>query len=469
MNRLIQLYKTIYGIAPESIVPITGSASTRRYYRLSGSESVIGTVGTDRRENEAFLYLTAHFRSCGLNVPEVLAVSDDCMAYLQQDLGNTSLLDVVKANGIAETMPMLKQSVESLASFNYLGAKGLDSTRCFPRAAMDHRSIMWDLNYFKYCFLKPSGVAFDEDRLEDAFVRLAAEVECNPEDNVMMRDFQSRNIMISHNEPYLIDYQGARMGTGLYDLASLLWQSRLDPDADVRRELAECYRAAAGRISGTEIRDFDRRLTQQALFRVMQVLGAYGFRGMIEGNAAFIAPMATSLGYLRPLCEVVDADPYLLTVLRSAAEHHPSMSVSAQGRLKVKVLSFSYKRGLPKDWTGNGGGFVFDCRALPNPGRYEQYKALTGMDKPVIDFLESDGEILEFLGQCEALVERSVKRYLRRGFTDLMVCFGCTGGQHRSVYAAQWMAERLTQKYPVIVELIHREQKVYKTYGETDQ
>ncbi|MDE5799955.1 MAG: phosphotransferase, partial [Paramuribaculum sp.] len=440
MNRLIQLYNTIYGSAPVSIEPITGSASSRSYYRLEGVETVIGTIGTDRRENEAFLYLTGHFRSCGLNVPEVLAVSFDRMAYLQQDLGHTSLLDWVKANGIADSMSMLKRSVESLAAFNYVGAKDLDSSRCFPRAAMDHRSIMWDLNYFKYCFLKPSGIAFDEDRLEDAFSRLAAEVEYNPEGDVMIRDFQSRNILLYQGNPYLIDYQGARLGTGLYDLASLLWQSRLNLDADARAELAECYRAAVGRISGAEIRDFERRLALQALFRVMQVLGAYGFRGMIEGNAAFISPMATSLRYLHSLCGVVDIDPYLLSVLRAAAENHPSMSTPAEGRLKVRVMSFSYKKGLPKDWTGNGGGFVFDCRALPNPGRYEQYKSLTGMDKPVIDFLEADGEILEYLSQCEALVDRSVRRYLQRGFTDFMICFGCTGGQHRSVYSAHWMA-----------------------------
>ena len=137
--------------------------------------------------------------------------------------------------------------------------------------------------------------------------------------------------------------------------------------------------------------------------------------------------------------------------------------MNTEKQLTVKVISFSYRRGIPEDNSGNGGGYVFDCRYVHNPGRYDEYKPLTGLDQPVIDFLEKDGEITEFLTNIYALTDAHVKRYIERGFTNLMICFGCTGGQHRSVYSAQHTAEHIHKKFGVRVELIHREQNVEQT------
>ena len=459
MNILEELYLSQYHQHPDNMNLITGSASSRRYYRLTGNTDVIGTIGNDKRENDAFVYRSNTLSKANLNVPRVIVVSPDGMSYLQEDLGNDSLLSIIQKNGEEKSIDILLDTIELLVDFNYRGSERVDTSRCFPREAMDRRSVMWDLNYFKYCFLKPWSINFDEDRLEDAFEEFADDIVYNPEGTLMARDFQSRNILIHNSQPYLIDFQGARKGTGLYDLASLLWQSRLNLSESIRTKLAAHYREKARLYLGKDIADFEQRLAKQALFRVMQVLGAYGFRGLVDGNSQFITPIAKSLEYLENLSEKAQVNQYLLAVLKEAASHHHIIPTSSES-LTIKVMSFSYKKGIPKDWSGNGGGFVFDCRALPNPGRYEEYKRYTGLDKPVIDYLENDGEILRFIKECEALVDRAVEKYLSRGFTSLMVCFGCTGGQHRSVYAAQQMAMHIAKRKGVTVDLWHREQNI---------
>lgn len=132
--------------------------------------------------------------------------------------------------------------------------------------------------------------------------------------------------------------------------------------------------------------------------------------------------------------------------------------------LTVTIYSFSFKKGIPEDNSGNGGGYVFDCRSTHNPGKYDEYKQLTGLDQPVIDFLEKDGEILEFLSSVYTLVDHHVARFLERGFEHLQVSFGCTGGQHRSVYSAQHTAEHIKEKFPTVsIELIHRERGIQQT------
>lgn len=459
LKRLYDLYRLLYGCEPSDVEPITGSASARRYLRMYGpAATVIGTIGTDVRENQAFLYLSDYLAGKGLPVPKVMAVSDDNMAYLQMDLGDDTLYKRVLSDGVEASMPMLRSVVGMLARFHSADMSDFDASHCYPRHSMDSRSVMWDLNYFKYCCLKPSGIEPDDDRLEDAFAEFCAKVVTADGNGIILRDFQSRNVMIHDGKPYVIDFQGARIGNGLYDLASLLWQSRLDLSEGVRDSLAGYYCAERGLDRSA----FVRELHREALLRVLQVLGTYGFRGMIKGNAAFIEPLARSLQYLQNLIDTVDDDipAYLAEVCHELTTTHPAMTVARTNGLTVRVMSFSYRKGIPADWSGNGGGFVFDCRALPNPGRYEQYKRMTGRDIPVIEFLENDGEIIEYLEQCYALVRRSVRVYLKRGFSSLMVCFGCTGGQHRSVYSAEWMARKLSEEFGVRIDLQHREQGI---------
>ena len=464
MNELKNLYASVFGSAPDTMVRIGVSGSGREYYRMSGASTVIGTIGTSDMENEAFLAFSRLFAANHLPVPEVIAVSPDGHCYLQQDLGDLSLYDLIAARS-EDAGPLLHGTVRLLPHFQYVETRGFDFSKCYPRRELDRRSAMWDLNYFKYSFLKPSGVEFDENQLETDFERIASAVVSNPSRTLLLRDFQSRNIMISEGRSYVIDYQGARLGDGLYDLASFVWQPRAGFSDKLRRSLADTYRNEAERLTGRRIADFDYRLDRMVLFRSLQVLGAYGFRGLVERKAMFLECIPVAL---RILCD---------TLGRLSADHLPALSDAvdalcaldrfapasdSDGKLTVKVMSFSYKRGIPEDFTGNGGGFVFDCRGMHNPGRYDAYKPLTGMDRPVIDFLERQGEIQTFMEHCYGMVDPSVECYLRRGFTNLSVCFGCTGGRHRSVCGAEHLARHLSEKFGVRIHLVHREQGVDK-------
>lgn len=323
---------------------------------------------------------------------------------------------------------------------------------------------MWDLNYFKYCFLKPSGITFDESALEDDFRRLSADLTDGDAVAFMYRDFQSRNVMVHDGQPWFIDFQGGRRGPYLYDVASFLWQARAGFSDELRSELVGEYVDSLSRYITVDETQLRQRLELFVLFRTLQVLGAYGFRGYFERKRHFIDSIPPAIANLRPLiAKFGDRYDSLCDALRRLTEL-PAYNQSDKPGLTVRVYSFSYKKGIPEDPSGNGGGFVFDCRAIHNPGRYDRYKQLSGLDRPVIEFLEHDGEILAFLDHCYALVDASVQRYLSRGFTDLSVSFGCTGGQHRSVYSAQHMAEHLSEKFGVRVELEHREQRIKRTF-----
>lgn len=470
MNELESLYESLTGSAPSSVVPLAGEGSARRYWRLTGVRDVVGAVGTSRRENDAFVYLSGFFRAHGLPVPEVLAVSADGMTYLQQDVGDTSLYSLIAAAGgdWPAVEPLLHRVMELLPRFQTSASDvSFDLSRCYPRQAMDRRAAMWDLNYFKYCFLKPSGVEFDEDCLEDDFQTLAEAAADNPDGLLMLRDCQSRNVMIDGSgNPYFIDFQGARFGDGLYDVASFVWQARAGFPAELRERLVDTYRSALARELGYEPAGFSRRLEVMVLFRILQTLGAYGFRGFVEHKAQFLTTIPQAIANLRESLERLPDGfvPYLAEVLRTMTSLPRFAARGDADGLTVTVMSFSYKKGMPEDASGNGGGFVFDCRGMHNPGRYEQYKPLTGRDRPVIEFLEQRGEIQPFLEHCYALVDPSVECYMRRGFTDLMVCFGCTGGRHRSVYGAEHMARHLSERYGVRVRLVHREQGIEEVF-----
>ena len=466
-------------------VALTALGSNRRYYRIYSDDksmSLIGVQGTSRDENHAFLTMDEHFLKQGLNVPRVLAVSDDEMAYVQEDLGDTLLFNYIaegrKTGVFCESeKAMLRQTVRALARFQVKAAEDFNFKVCYPQPEFNLRSIRWDLNYFKYCFLKATGLEFQEDKLENEFERLAYILLQQKKMNAFMyRDFQSRNVMIAPSKenpeelvPYFIDFQGGRRGPVYYDVASFLWQAKANFHDELRNELISEYLDELSKYMEVDKQEFYATLRHFVLFRTMQVLGAYGFRGYFEKKPHFLQSIPFAIENLRRLLKnSADDYPYLIEVLHEMTEMKQFKEVNVRKPLVVKVYSFSYKKGIPADDSGNGGGFVFDCRAVNNPGKYERYTYFTGMDEPVIKFLEQDGEILPLLDSAYKLVDASVKRYIDRGFRNLMVSFGCTGGQHRSVYAAEKMAEHLNSKFGVEVQLIHREQNVERTLPEHD-
>lgn len=463
---LAQLYQSYTGEAPTSIEPLPGAGSNRKYFRLKGKESLIGVYGTSTEENRAFIYMARHFSQKGLPVPRILAEAADQSAYLQDDLGDISLFQFIKqgresGNFSDEETNILKRTIRLLPQIQFEGSKDMDFSYCYPLATFNHRSVLWDLNYFKYCFLKATGLEFQENLLEDDFERMADTLLQIEPQVFMYRDFQSRNIMIREEKPYFIDFQGGRKGPFYYDVASFLWQAKANYPDSLRQELLDEYLDALRPYHAIDKEQFLTTLRHFVLFRTLQVLGAYGFRGYFEKKAHFIQSVPYAIENLRQLLETDFPEyPYLCLMLRKLTELPQFASIRNRRKLTVRVMSFSYKKGIPEDPSGNGGGYVFDCRAVHNPGKYEQYKQLTGRDKPVIDFLEQDGEILQFLEHVDALADAHVQRFLERGFTNLSICFGCTGGQHRSVYSAEHVAHHLNEKFGIRIRLIHREQHI---------
>ncbi len=459
---------------------ITGSGSNRIYLRLddTGQGSLIAVYGTCIEENKAFVNMAGHFAGKGLPVPKVMGdLSGDGHFYLQEDLGRHSLFDTL-AEGrnkggdySEEEEKLLHRTIAQLPRMQFLGGEGLRGEWCYPKAEFDRQGILFDLNYFKYCFLKAAVSDVDELALDDDFNRLAEALlrrDGYPW-GFLYRDFQARNVMLTpEGEPRFIDFQGGRRGPVFYDLASFLWQAAARYPQPLRERLVDTYLLHAKPFVGeVDKGEFDKRLQLFVLFRLMQVLGAYGFRGYFEKKAHFLTSIPPAIENIKDLSDTEESPlkdlPYLCKVLAEVcAKPEYKMREKRQG-LTVRVFSFSYKRGIPDDLSGNGGGYVFDCRSTHNPGRYEPYKQLTGLDQPVIDFLENDGEILTFLESVYQLADAHVGRYLERGFTDLMFSFGCTGGQHRSVYSAEHLAHHLHEKFGIKVELTHREQNIHKT------
>lgn len=467
MEKLQQLFLQYAGYPARTCQPLTPAGSNRQYFRLCADGlPVIGVVGTSQRENEAFLALAAHLRGKGLPVPEVFAVSEDRLCYLLQDLGDVSLFDLLmgaqKRGRYDEAdIELLRQVMRLLPDVQWLGAQGLDFSQCYPSPELNRRGIQWDLHYFKYCFLKATGLEFEEERLEDDFDRMADILLADASDTFMYRDFQSRNVMIHDGQPWLIDFQGGRRGPVEYDLVSFLWQARARFTPEMRRELIDEYLQSASRYRLFSRETFDQRLRYFVLFRILQVLGAYGYRGYFEHKAHFVQSIPMAIDNLRDLLgEDFTEFPYLTALLREMVSLPLWASYKEPETLTVRIASFSYKKGIPDDASGNGGGFVFDCRAIHNPGRYAEYKQLTGRDAPVIAFLDREEAMQEFLDHVYGIVDYSVEKYSSRGFKNLMVCFGCTGGQHRSVYSAEHLAAHLAEKYGVRVILTHREQGV---------
>jgi aminoglycoside/choline kinase family phosphotransferase len=465
---LQELYQRWSGQPAERILPVSAHGSIRQYYRIVGSEGgVIGVFNPDRRENKAFLALSAHFKRHGLPVPEIHLSDLDRHIYLEQDLGDETLFSVAAAIREAEgfggrLIDLYKRVLEILPHFQISAGRDLDYTVCYPRGRFDEQSIRWDLNYFKYYFLKLAQVRFDEQALENDFDRFVEFLLQADGEYFLYRDFQSRNIMWFEDQLYFIDYQGGRRGALQYDVASLLLEAKADLPWAVRDELLEHYLEVVSKLIPLEREVFVRHYCGYALIRTMQAFGAYGLRGLYEGKSHFLRSIPYALRNLEGLLERA---PWLLQLpmLADACRQLVESAYLRQlGRemgpgLTVHIQSFSYQNGLPRDRTGHGGGFVFDCRSLPNPGRFPEYAGLTGKDEEVIRFLEKDSAVQEFLDQTAALVIQTVDHHRRRGFTDLTVAFGCTGGQHRSVFCAERLAAHLACGKGIRIDLLHRE------------
>ena len=472
MEKLQQLFHQYTGHETTTCQQLTADGSPRRYYRLiAGDTSLIGAIGTSPEENEAFIAIARQMRSQGIPAPEIYAVDDDRMRYLQEDLGDTSLFDLLmkaQQHGSYEEddIEMLRRVMRLLPDIQWGTAEGFNFDCCYPSAVLDRRGIQWDLHYFKYCFLKATGLEFEEERLEDDFDRLASVLLYDNFQTFMYRDFQSRNIMIHEGTPYLIDFQGGRRGPIEYDLVSFLWQARARFTPDIRHILIQEYLASARRYRSFDEEVFHHRLRYFVLFRTLQVLGAYGYRGYFEHKAHFVQSIPMAIDNLRTLLQEDFTDlPYLTTLLRQLTTLPLFATAKEENELTVRIYSFSYKKGIPSDNSGNGGGFVFDCRAIHNPGRYDEYKSLTGRDEPVISFLDKEEAMQQFLTQIYDMVGYSVKKYQSRGFRNLMVSFGCTGGQHRSVYCAEHLAAYLNDTFGVRVILTHREQGITQEFA----
>lgn len=461
------LFESWHQQKPDRVSPLAPSGSNRKYFRIFyGDKTCIGAFNPDIRENEAFLTLSEHFLSLDLPVPDVYARDADGLCYLVSDLGDTTLFSLLPHDPAIKTfnkhtMNLYRKVLDWLPAFQVKGKQGLNFNICYPRHAFDRHSMMWDLNYFKYYFLKISGIGFDEQKLEDDFERFTQHLVNVPSEFFLYRDFQSRNIMIVDEEPYFIDYQGGRKGALQYDLASLLFDAKANIPFDQRQVMLDHYVESLKKWVTFDENLFRKNFYDFVVMRILQALGSYGFRGGVEKKALFLQSVPYALKNLRWLADqdyLPKITPHLSSLIEKMAATAPSdiLPRPAKG-LTLHIRSFAYKNGIPPDEWGNGGGFVFDCRALPNPGRETRFSEFTGKDKPVIDFLEKEDSVADFLFSITNITENSVQNYLDRGFNNLMISFGCTGGQHRSVFCAERLAQHLGKSFDVNIDLVHRE------------
>ena len=469
MDILKTLFEKHFRVPVEHVQPVQGElgGSGRKIIRLTAKGiSAIGILYGVREENIAFLEFSRHFRKHGLPVPEIYGEALEQGAYLEQDLGDVSLFEFLSKHRKGEAVSpqavaAYRDAIAVLPRFQIEAGRDLNYKVCYPRESFDRQSIAWDLNYFKYYFLRLAGIPFSEQALEDDFDRLTELLLSAERNYFLYRDFQSRNIMLAGGRPYFLDYQGGRKGALQYDVASLLYDAKADLPPELRQQLLDHYLETLGGFIDLKREAFMKYYYAYVYIRIMQALGAYGFRGFYERQVHFLQSVPYALKNLRWLLHNVTLPVALPTLMQ--AFHSMLASEKLQGlasdadNLVVRIVSFSFHRGLPKDDSGNGGGFVFDGRSLPNPGREERFKALTGRDAPVIDYLNQQESAHQFLASVMSLVDASVNNYQQRGFKHLMVSFGCTGGQHRSVYLAEQVAKRLRGRSGVEVVVQHRE------------
>ena len=466
---LKRLFEQHFHLPVELVQPLQGElgGSGRKIFRLaSDKHTAIGILYDVREENVAFLEFSRHFRRRGLPVPEIYAEDLNNGAYLEEDLGDTTLFEFLSKNRTGEhitpqALDAYRKVVDALPCFQIQAGRDLNYKVCYPCASFDQQSIAWDLNYFKYYFLKLAGVPFNEQGLEGDFRRLAKFLLSADRDYFLYRDFQSRNVMLRDGHPFFLDYQGGRKGALQYDIASLLYDAKADLPPEVRQQLLDHFIERLAGFIEVKREAFMRHYYAYVYVRIMQALGAYGFRGFYERKAHFLQSVPYALKNLRWLlhhAQVPVALPTLMAAFQNILGSEKLLSLASRTeKLTVGIFSFSYHRGVPQDETGHGGGFVFDSRSLPNPGREERFKVFTGKDAPVIDYLDQQESVHQFLASVISLVDASVNNYQRRGFKSLTVSFGCTGGQHRSVYLAEQLAARLRARNGVEVVVRHLE------------
>ncbi|MEE1096835.1 MAG: RNase adapter RapZ [Bacteroidales bacterium] len=457
------LFYRTYGVMPNEFESLSAHGSARKYFRLrSATLTVIGAYNSDEKENLAFVSYANQLSDRGLNVPKIIAVDEKQNVYLQEDLGDLTLFDYIKTASEEDVKKIYTKIVKILPRWQVEATKGFDYTNAYPRQRFDAQSIQWDLNYFKYYFLKLAEIPFDEESLEADFAVLKdylLNCEC---EYFLYRDFQSRNIMLHKNDVYFIDFQGARQGALQYDVASLLYDAKANLSEELREELLQVYLEELSKYISIDKEEFVNKYYAYVYIRIMQAMGSYGYRGYFQGKTHFLQSIPYALENIALLQKNKRLKlelPCLNFVFASMLENDRLKKISNDNyQLTINVKSFSFKKGYPQDTSGNGGGYVFDCRCLPNPGRYEEYKDKTGLDEEVIDYLEKEQEVEQFYNNAKQMVLQSVEKYKERKFTFLSVYFGCTGGRHRSVYMTQRLAKDLEKDSKLKVIIQHIEQ-----------
>ncbi len=454
MEVLERLFEKHFRAPVERVQPLQGQlgGSGRNIIRLANtSQTAIGILYPVREENVAFLEFSRHFRRHGLPVPQIYAEDLTSGAYLEEDFGDLTLFEFLSTNRSGpdirpEVVEAYRKVVQVLPRFQIDAGKDLNYKVCYPRASFDRQSIAWDLNYFKYYFLRLAGISFNEQALENDFGRLTKFLLTADHDYFLYRDFQSRNVMLRDAQPCFLDYQGGRKGALQYDIASLLYDAKADLPPELRQRLLDHYIESLSSHINMKPGVFMQHYYAYVYVRIMQAMGAYGFRGFYERKAHFLQSVPYALKNIRWLLHNAELPillPTLLDAFKNMVGSEKLQALASETKhLILRIFSFSFHGGgVPIDESGNGGGFVFDCRSVRNPGRDERFKNLTGKDGPVIEYLVQQESSHQFFANVLSLVDASVKTYQSRGFNNLMVSFGCTGGQHRSVYFAEQLAK----------------------------
>ncbi|MEO8109291.1 MAG: RNase adapter RapZ [Ginsengibacter sp.] len=473
VDEIKNLFKDYSDSEIKSVDKLPQSGSDRIYFRIhTGTGSYIATFNQNVKENRTFFNFSRHFKQSGNPVPGIYKINGDSTVYIQQDFGDESLLNKLEAHGLTDYVyGLFQQSLKKLAILQVSGDKNLDYNWCITSKEFGKQAIISDLLYFKYYFLDPLKIAYDKEKLIDDFEALSNYLTHVQHKYFMFRDFQSRNIFIQNEEVHFIDYQGGMHGALQYDVASLLWQAKANLPDDWKNSLLEYYMDCVGEILNEEIDrvSFISQYNGYVLIRLLQVLGAYGFRGLFERKAHFLISIPLALNNLKWFLEnkstgiaLPEFERVLQIIIQDEIiEKFRPIQANSSTPLIVMINSFSFlKSGYPKDESAHGGGFVFDCRGLLNPGRFEEYKSINGRNKGVMDFIEQQTRMPEFLNSVYNIVDIAVEDYIKRGFSSLMISFGCTGGQHRSVYAADALVRHLRNKFRVEIILNHIEQNI---------